>query len=219
MTNYLPLNVLNTLSSQLQQLKLIKEDKIRKYLGKRLKQHLKNVEGSDQHFWVIDQINSLMDFQTDHTGKISSSIQFYFHWNKRDAWITFVKKKRSSFEVSFNARDYTIKRYYFIHPKEPFCKKKLIPEEEYNRMDEFGKWLDDNNIISSSVDLIRFLYHQICRFPILETQESCFCLLMIRWFRDSIFSCLPKDVMKIIVKMIWNERYQDEFHILINSSK
>jgi len=62
----------------------------------------------------------------------------------------------------------------------------------------------------SSTGTIAKLYNSLNNnykaHPIAETEEAIICMLNIRWFRESILSELPKDVVRLIGKILWKDR-------------
>ena len=50
------------------------------------------------------------------------------------------------------------------------------------------------------------IYDKYDRYPIMEYYHSTMTFLMIRWFRNSVLSIIPKDVVRVIAKEFWNLR-------------
>ncbi len=55
---------------------------------------------------------------------------------------------------------------------------------------------------------IKKLYERYMEYPIIEYQQLVLTFLMIRWFRDSVLSVMPKDVVRLIAKEIWALRLE-----------
>ncbi len=56
-------------------------------------------------------------------------------------------------------------------------------------------------------DRIKKLYSDVMIYPIVEAHKTTVAFLLIRWYRQSIFTIIPKDVIRIIAKKIWEYRY------------
>ncbi len=54
------------------------------------------------------------------------------------------------------------------------------------------------------------VYTKYEKYPIMKYRQSVHTFLMIRWFRNSIFDILPKDVVRLIAKEIWAFRLLDD---------
>jgi len=62
------------------------------------------------------------------------------------------------------------------------------------------------SVINKLLNLCRSTTENCKLFPIAETEEAIICMLNIRWFRESILSELPKDIVRLIGKILWKDR-------------
>ena len=56
-------------------------------------------------------------------------------------------------------------------------------------------------------DRVNKLYTEVSIYPIVEAHKTVVAFLIVRWYKDSIFTIIPKDVIRIIAKKIWESRY------------
>lgn len=66
--------------------------------------------------------------------------------------------------------------------------------------------LNTESYNGSITKLYNSLNNNYKAYPIAYTYEAIICILSIKWFRESILSELPKDIVRAIGKILWNDR-------------
>jgi len=170
------------------------DNAVRKYMQTYLATKLPGFEliTDTKNYFNIYKCTSVYDKHYDHT----------FTWSIGDNKFQIEYNKDNTVTISLSSHGQTIYFTSLITDEWAIANKfnwkliQLIPEF----VKQFAKLKEDTIIMCNN-------YRKKCeKYPIIQTQNAIICLLQIRKYNESQLSILPKDIVNLIAKILWQDR-------------